>query len=81
MLDNKESVHTYEIQLVIDIILNWKWVTDQFAQKIYSPTQNNIGGNIGDGLNFVACSQGFTHEPTVNSVLLFFAVLAKFCIA
>ena len=55
MLDNKESVHTYEIQLVIDIILNWKWVTDQFAQKIYSPTQNNIGGNIGDGLNFVAC--------------------------
>ena len=61
MLDNKESVHTYEIQPVIDIILYWKtefrtkWVTDQFAQKIYSPTQNNIGGNIGDGLNFVAC--------------------------
>ena len=25
---------------------------EPFALKFYSPTQNNIGGNIGDGVNF-----------------------------
>ena len=37
-----------------------EWVMDPFALKFYSPIQNNIGPNFGDGLDFVTCEQTLT---------------------
>ena len=34
-----------------------KWMTDPFALKFYSLVKNNIGPNIGNGLNFVTCDR------------------------
>ena len=39
----------------IQSIYQAEWVVDQFAPKFYSPIQNNIGPNFGDGLNSVTC--------------------------
>ena len=33
----------------------------EFAAKFYSFIQNNIGGNIGDWLNFVTCEHPLIH--------------------
>ena len=40
-------------------------MTNPFALKFYSLIQNNIGGNIDDGLNSVTCEQPLK-ESTVQ---------------
>ena len=41
--------------------VNWSaWVADPLRPKLCSLIQNNIGSNIGDGLNFVACERTLT---------------------
>ena len=45
------------------------WLTDLFALKFYSRTQNYISPSIGVGLNFVTCEQIFT-VPYCNVIFL-----------
>ena len=51
----------------------YKWVHHSFNPKIHSLIQNNIGGKIDDGLNFVTCEEAwkFVHvkanvEPPIS---------------
>ena len=48
-----------DIILYLRIEIRAKWMTDPFAATFYSPIQNNIGENIGDGIYFVTCEQTF----------------------
>ena len=49
------------------IEFQYKWVCHPFTLKrteiksvyLYTPIQNNIGPNIGDGINFVTCEKSF----------------------
>ena len=51
-----EGVHMQQFQALTVKLA--EWIVDLFVPKFYSPIQNNIGLNFGDGLDFVRCEKG-----------------------
>ena len=43
-------------------------MTDPFVNKFYSPLQNNMGPNFGDGLNFVTCGYSRLRKDVVTII-------------
>ena len=76
--ERQPLLRTVRILLECILILNQnirnraKLVTDPFAPKFYSLTQNDvISPNIADGLNFVTCEQTFT-VPCCSLIFIYF---------